>query len=56
MSFTDQMAAWARDDDAALPCGCDRLIVDTIEETLTCPRRWEYWPDVGWVHVLGGAR
>lgn len=31
-------------------CGCTVTVVATIEETLTCPARWEYRPGTGWIH------
>jgi hypothetical protein len=31
-------------------CECSRVIVATIDETLTCPYGWRWVPGTGWVH------
>jgi len=33
-------------------CGCTRLVVATLEETLSCPAGWRYAPGIGWLHPI----
>ena len=35
-------------------CRCRCMVVDTLAETLDCPRGWREVPGIGWVHALGG--
>lgn len=37
-------------------CMCTRMIVDTLEETLSCPGGWRALRDGRWAHVLGPGR
>lgn len=36
-------------------CTCTRMVVGTVEETMSCPAGWYAVEGVGWVHVLAAA-
>ena len=37
-------------------CTCTGPVVETLAETLSCPRRWFPVPGGGWAHAPGWAR